>query len=88
MALFCLTYDLVNERDYQKLYDELDNYGAIETTESQWFFKATGTNAKKLREHFQRFIDDDDRLMVLRVANIADEPAWSGIRLLASPNDL
>ncbi len=30
MALFFLTYDLRKKRDYQKLYDELEKFKAVE----------------------------------------------------------
>ena len=88
MALFSLTYDLVKSRDYQKLYDELDRLGAIRATESQFFFKNSTHSAKELRDHFSKFIDSDDRLVLVRVAHLDGVNQWAGLRMIDSPNSL
>ena len=64
MALYFITYDLRGERDYQKLYDELARFNAVQVLESTWCFNRFNTNAKGLVSHFGTFIDSDDGLLI------------------------
>ena len=64
MALYFITYDLRKERDYQKMYDELEKFDAVQVLESTWCFKRVNTSAAGLRDHFKQFIDTDDGLLV------------------------
>lgn len=82
MALYLLSYDLCKEKDYQKLYDELKKYQAIRILESDWCFRRDNTTAVALRDHFEQYIDDDDRLFV---AEIKD---WASHNIMANPNNL
>lgn len=88
MALYTLTYDLVNNKNYPRIYEELKDFNAVRVTESQWCFKRFNTTAKGLRNHFAKLVDDDDRVMVVQVANIEGVPQWAGNNLINSPNDL
>ena len=56
MALFLLSYDLRNDRDYQTLYDKLAEFKAVRVLESSWCFKRFNTDAKGLRDFFSKFI--------------------------------
>lgn len=82
MALYFLSYDLRNRRDYQSLYNELEKFNAIRILESMWCFKRINTNASGLRDHFKSFVDSDDGFMVSEVED------WAGRNLDGSPNDL
>ena len=82
MALYSLHYDLRNNRDYQTLYDELENFNAVRVLESQWCFKRLNTSASNLRDHFKQFIDSDDAIFVAEIS------AWGSVRCLATPKDL
>lgn len=83
MALYFVSYDLVKTKDYEKLINELKRYDARRMLESYWCFKRTNSGESKMfREHFQKFIDSDDRLVVCEVTN------WSGYRMLDNPNNL
>lgn len=89
MALFLLSYDLRNDRDYQTLYDELAEFKAIRVLESCWCFKRFNTDAKNLRNYFSKFIDSDDGLWVSEIAiNDDGVPQWAGWKLDGSPNKL
>ena len=88
MALFFLSYDLRNGRDYQKLYDELEKFNAVRMLESCWCFKRININAKGLRDYFTQFIDSDDGLLVSQIAEIDDVPQWAGRTLDGNPNQL
>lgn len=82
MALYFLSYDLRNERDYQTLYDELERFHAVRILESDWCFKRTNTDPVTLRDHFKKFIDKDDGLCVSEVSN------WATYNAQGTPNDL
>jgi len=82
MALFFLSYDLRGERDYQKLYDELEKFHAVRILESEWCFNRINTNASNLCKYFKRFVDTDDGLCVSEVAN------WATYNAQDTPNDL
>lgn len=82
MALYVLSYDLRNRRDYQKMYDELARFNAMKVLESVWCFKRFNTNAGELRDHFSSFIDSDDRLFVAEITY------WGGRNLISDPNKL
>lgn len=89
MALFLLSYDLRKVRDYQKLYDELNNFGAVKVLESCWCFKRFKINAEGLRNYFKQFIDNDDGLWVSQIAeDNAGIPLWAGYKLDGNPNKL
>ncbi|MFV0539515.1 MAG: hypothetical protein ACK5M3_19430 [Dysgonomonas sp.] len=88
MALFFLSYDLRNGRDYQKLYDELEKFNAVRMLESCWCFKRINTDAKGLRDYFTQFIDSDDGLLVSQVAEIGGVSQWASWKLDGNPNQL
>jgi len=81
-VLYILSYDLIKDKDYQKLYNELSNFKAKRVLESVWCFKYEPDKSSYLRDHFTQFIDKDDRLLVVRAYG------WAGRKLLFSPNDL
>ncbi|HLN33025.1 MAG TPA: hypothetical protein VK395_35170 [Gemmataceae bacterium] len=82
MALYFLDYDLRNQRDYQRLYDELAKFSAERILESLWCFNRVNTTAEGLRNHFKQFIDNDDAICVSEVVN------WATSRTLATPKAL
>ena len=88
MALFFLSYDLRNKRDYQPLYDELKKFNAVRMLEACWCFKRINTNAKGLRDYFKQFVDGDDGLLVSQVAEVDGVPQWAGLNLDGNPNEL
>lgn len=88
MALFLLSYDLRNQRDYQPLYDELAKFKAIRVLESNWCFKHISANAAQLRDHFSKFIDGDDGLFISQIAEVNDTYQWSAQRIIGNPNNL
>ena len=82
MELYFLSYDLRKERDYQSLYDELEKYHAKAVLESVWCFKKDNTTTAELRDHFGKFIDSDDGLLVVKSSS------WASLRAKATPKDL
>lgn len=71
MALYLISYDLRKKRDYQKLYDALNQYNAVRILESTWCFKRVNINAERLRDYFTQFIDADDGIAVSEVTDWA-----------------
>ena len=62
---YIISYDLVAPgRNYQPLWDELAHIGAQRALQSQWAVRRGETTASGLRDHFQKFIDSNDRLLV------------------------
>jgi len=82
MALYFLSYDLRKQRDYQKLYDELNSFKAVSVLESLWCFKRVNTSAKELSIYFRTFVDSDDGLIVTECTN------WASFKANGTPNDL
>lgn len=82
MALYFITYDLRKERDYQKLYDELKNFEAVQVLESTWCFKRVNTSANGLRDYFKRFIDSNDGLLIVESSD------WATFNTNGTPADL
>lgn len=64
MALFAVTYDLIKRKDYPKLWEEFERLGAHKPVRSLYLLNANNT-ATEVRDHFEQFIDDDDRLFVI-----------------------
>lgn len=82
MALYFLSYDLRKSRDYQKLYDELDDFNAVRILESTWCFNRVNTSAAGLRDYFKELVDADDGLVVSQVEG------WATSKADGTPKDL
>lgn len=82
MALYFLTYDLRNSRNYQTLYDELANFNAVCILESTWCFHRINTSASNLRDYFKSYIDSDDGLIISEVSD------WGSFNVKNTPNNL
>ncbi|MDP6876206.1 MAG: CRISPR-associated protein Cas2 [Alphaproteobacteria bacterium] len=66
MPLFAITYDLVKQKDYQTLWDELERLGAHKALNSFYLVSLTNDEPQEIVDHLKQFIDGDDRLMVVR----------------------
>jgi len=71
MALYFLSYELKNSRDYQELYAELKRLNAVKILDSTWCFNCIRKDVQYLRDHFKNFIASNDALLVLEVPNWA-----------------
>ena len=81
-VLYFLSYDLIKTKDYQKIYDELSKFKAKRVLESVWGFKYEAGKSGDLRDHFIKFIDKDDRLLVIQ------SNGWGSWNLLFDPNKI
>lgn len=66
MDSYFVCYDLIKDKDYKKLTDELKSMGASPTLLSNWFLRLEDTSSSELRDHLKEYIDDDDRLLVVK----------------------
>lgn len=82
MALYFLEYDLRKQRDYQRLYTELEAFNAKRVLESLWCFNRFNTTAVGLRDHFRKLIDSDDGIIVMEVTD------WASFNTLSNPQAL
>ncbi len=76
MVCYIISYDLVKERDYEKLYSAIksyDDYAHI--TESTWAI-VTNDRAAQIRNDLKKHMDSDDRIFVVRSGVVA---AWSKV---------
>jgi len=76
MAIFSISYDLRQDRDYETLYAAIRSYGNYcRPLESLWFIKAVGP-ASAICEFLWSSMDASDGLVV---AEASGEIAWQGI---------
>jgi len=66
MAIFTVSYDLHQSRDYKKLHEGLRENHAVKLLESLWLVDLSNT-ASQVRDWLQSLIDDDDSVAVLEL---------------------
>lgn len=83
---YMICYDLQKPiQDYPALYKVLlENFNAKRVLESQWVFRRINTNAAGLRDYFKKFLDGDDRLLIVSL----DNSEWAGWNLIAKISEL
>jgi hypothetical protein len=81
MAVFMVGYDLHEGEDYENLITAIKTYPWWHCLDSTWLIKSTKT-AAQIRDHLQRHIKPDDRLLVMRYGNtehgVGANAAWYG----------
>ncbi|MEE1612087.1 CRISPR-associated protein Cas2 [Microvirga sp. CF3016] len=93
MAVYVMSYDLVNEAegtyDYRPLWSELKRLGAHRTQYSTWLVDLDNT-PQEIVEHFQQYVDNNDRLMVTKLTKeywydnaIGGTKAWLAARTVS-----
>ncbi|CAN1533800.1 hypothetical protein MCEMIH15_01485 [Caulobacteraceae bacterium] len=73
MAYFVVTYDLIQQKDYETLTDELTRIGGEKAALSVWLVEQN-LSALEMRKHLQGFVDDDDKLIVVEFSK---KPSWT-----------
>lgn len=83
---YIICYDLYKPaQNYEALYKTLrENFGATRVLYSQWVFRRINTNAAGLRDYFKKFLDSDDRLLIVSL----DSSDWAGWNLMAKISEL
>jgi len=73
LATYIISYDLRNNRNYDRLYEAIKSYGTwAKITESTWAVK-TDSSAVAVRDHLGSILDSDDRIFVIKSGV---EAAW------------
>lgn len=74
MAVYVVTYDLNNEKNYPRLYDRLKSAGKewCKALDSVWFIVSDATSIQ-LRDYLIAAIDADDMLFV---SEVTTNSAW------------
>ncbi len=76
MKKFLIGYDLLAPgQAYTRLIDELKRFGAVKVLASEWVL-ASRNSAEALRDHFAKFVDNGDRLLV---SELTDWASWNAI---------
>lgn len=75
MAVFAVMYQLNKDKDYPKLWEELDRLDGHKAQNSLYLLSLTNESAQEVCDHLQDFIDDNDYLFV---AKLQTRPAKKG----------
>lgn len=75
MAIFLVTYDVNSPNTHlrERLRQEIFKMPCAQPSESTYVVQFNGGNAETLHTHLAKFIDNNDRLFVFRLA-----PDWTG----------
>lgn len=82
MALYFLSYDMIKDRDYARILNELKRFDAVRVLYSTWCFNRVNTTTAGLRDHFSKFVDNDDRILVDECKD------WATRNAMGTPNEL
>jgi hypothetical protein len=78
MALYLISYDLDKpEQNYSGLLGRLRELKAQRFLYSEWFL-INAANSEQIRDDLLRFIDNNDRILVVEIKNHA---AWNNLML-------
>jgi hypothetical protein len=69
MTTFTVSYDLIKDKNYKRLTDELTRLGGHKTNLSYWLVNVNMASARDFRSHLAKFVDNDDRLWVVELTN-------------------
>ena len=78
MGTFWVSYDLVKEKDYERLFARLRQLGAKKVLLSMWALKGDYT-CTNLRDDLRQYIDSDDRLVVIESKDWATRNALTKV---------
>lgn len=63
MALYVLSYDLIKDKNYQKLWDALEKQGAFKALASVYLI-STSSSHKEVNDWIKSLIDDNDKFLL------------------------
>lgn len=73
MTNYLLNYDLIRRKDYQPLFDELTRLRGVRVLLSTWYIPKPGLgDTATVRDHFKKFIEQDDHLFVVSINDWAE----------------
>ena len=66
--LYCISYDLIKEKDYSKLIDAIKTYKLWwHQTGSVWYVVSENQDSVQIRDSLMQYLDADDKLFVIRI---------------------
>lgn len=78
MGLFAVSYDLIAKKDYQALWAEMDRLGAHKALLSLYLLNLSDEDPKMVRDHFTQFLDEDDKLLVVKLTGASSHRCFKG----------
>ncbi|KFZ27052.1 MAG: CRISPR-associated endoribonuclease Cas2 [Candidatus Izimaplasma bacterium HR2] len=82
MGVFLITYDLIKDKDYKKLFEKLESYGTYShCLESVWMIESSDA-AATIRKYIETAMDSDDKILVCRLSG-----NWSSNNLRKKTNE-
>jgi len=76
MALFAVSYDLHNQRNYAPVHAALTEHGGAKLLESLWLIELSNT-ASQVRDWLKEQVDGDDSVAVVELKSGS---GWAGLR--------
>ncbi len=77
MAAYIISYDLVNKRNYDELYESIKSFGKwARVVESTWVITSE-KSCTEVRDELLNHMDSDDRLFVAESSGVG---AWKNAR--------
>ena len=73
MPAYIVTYDAHHDRDYQSLYDAMEEIGGVRLAGSVWGISSV-QSVSAVRDWVRALLDANDTVFVLRIQR---RPAWA-----------
>lgn len=67
MTVYCISYDLIEDKDYEKLIEKIKSYGTYTHAEESLWFVESEKGAPEIRDELKSCVDEDDNMIVIRV---------------------
>ncbi len=83
MAVFIVSYDAHNQRDYDDLYEAMEENSGVRLLESVWGIELDNS-AAEVRDWIRGLLDDDDSILVVK---IKPTPSWAARKCKKSATD-
>ena len=77
MKLYLVNYDLIQQKDYPKLWDALLKLGAKRVLLSTWVLR-NAASATQVRDHLKSFVDFDDRVFITEMVG-SNWGSWNAL---------
>jgi len=82
MSIYIVSYDLVDQKNYEVLISKIKKYGAwAKPLESFWLVK-TSDSASEIRDNLKTVMDNDDKLIVIEAGS-----TWATKRISGKVTD-
>ena len=82
MTVYCISYDLIKDKDYEKIIEKIKTYGTWAHAEESLWFVESEKEAPEMRDELKSCMDENDKLIVIRVTL-----PWASSNLLKNVTD-